>query len=33
MNAERVPPFTSDKGGIDETSRSGFRVPPFTSDK
>ena len=26
-----APPFTSDKGGIDETSRSGFQVPPFTS--
>src|SRR6266513_424924 len=27
------PPITSDKGGIDETSRSGFQVPPITSDK
>jgi transcriptional regulator with XRE-family HTH domain len=30
---DSAPPFTSDKGGIDETSRSGFQVPPFTSDK
>src|SRR5436189_588743 len=27
------PPITSDKGGIDETSRSGLQVPPITSDK
>src|SRR5947207_2662071 len=29
----KQPPFTSDKGGLDETSRSGFQVPPLTSDK
>src|SRR5207253_5937120 len=27
------PPFTSHKGGVDETWRSGFQVPPFTSHK
>src|SRR5947209_14744838 len=30
MNAEAVPPFTSDKGGLDETSRSGFQVTNAT---
>ena len=28
-----APPFTSDKGGIDETSRSGFQVPPVSGPR